>query len=102
MLNHKNFALVIDHVLELNGQKKLAVGSDGKWYVWSLFDVDNKPQVQSFKSEAEAKKYYAAIEVVKTNVIYTSTPVPFIVNLSDSHWGEYDARKVQDEARRMK
>jgi len=88
MISCENFAVVVDHVHELDGQKKLAKGCDGLWYIWDYRSGTTKPLLYSFTDEKEAKKAYKAIVIPKSRVIYTPHPVPFLVNLDDLHWTE--------------
>ena len=88
MLDHYEFAVVIDHVYELSGQKKLAVGLDGRWHVWTLFDEDSKPTVKDFGTEQDAKLWYDVLLPLQTGKgTYTPHPVPHLVRLSDPFWG---------------
>lgn len=82
MISCAKLAVVVDHVNEFSGQKKLAKGCDGKWYVWRY--IGNGPyRITKHKTEATALKAYNAIVLPKSVLKYDSWPVPHLVNVND-------------------
>jgi hypothetical protein len=90
MFDVTNLAIVVDHGYELGGQKQLAKGVDGNWYIWTWLDRQ-KPKTFSFPTEIQAKEAYEAIKLEKTTVIYTPRSIPCLVNVNDTYWSEIKA-----------
>ena len=87
MTNYKDFAVVIEHAIEIGGQKKLAIGCNGKWYVWNVWGYSANPIVTSYSGEKAARKAYDGLELVVGSIKYDPTPVPHLISLSDPYWG---------------
>jgi len=87
MVDCSDFAIVVDHICEVGGQKKLAKGVDGCWYIWKWLRGEN-PRTECFSSEVVAKLGYKTIDIEKTNVKYDATPVPHLVKINDKYWSE--------------